>query len=192
MTAEEIGRYRRWPIARDLSIGGGGGLAAAVFGSLPNLATWVAVIFWVLAAIFAGFAAITLVRAFSRVSVEAEGLRMRGPLPRLVRWDAISVGGRRFVPRSRGHFGDPDLSGTDDLAVAAAHDPASTTYRRSDLSPMTSLSPLHTASDLREVDQAGRPRTHGRHAAPCRLPRSQPLRSTPIRSNCRAACASAR
>jgi hypothetical protein len=89
MTAEEIGRYRRWPIARDLSIGGGGGLAAAVFGSLPNLATWVAVIFWVLAAIFAGFAAITLVRAFSRVSVEAEGLRMRGPLPRLVRWDAI-------------------------------------------------------------------------------------------------------
>ena len=67
--------------------------------------------------------------------------------------------------------------------------------------PMTSLSPLHTIGD--QVSEAlhastatsTRPKRDERAMDVLRagrLPRSRSARSTPIRSSCRAACASAR
>lgn len=108
------GRYRRWPLIRDFAIGGGGGGASMVFGSLPDLATWVAVIFWTLAAIFAGFVAITAVRAASRVAADAEGIRIAGPINRLILWsDLKSLNLKYYSTKRDGQDGCYQLLLTD-------------------------------------------------------------------------------
>ena len=103
-------------------------------------------------------------------------------------------------------FSDPRTDAPPvDLATLRPRDRSAATIRGSRISiifqePMSSLSPLHTIGDqigeaLRLHERAGSDeaaQAHHRHAATGSASPTRRRRSTPIRSSCRAACASGR